>query len=155
MRLLVLCTGNTARSQIAEALLVTRGAGRVHAESAGSHPKEAVHPGALRVLREHGVEWEGRTPRGIDAVSAGRWDLVLTVCDNARESCPVLPGAPAMAHWSLDDPAGAEGDAATARAFAETYRIISENVDALLSLPLETLRGAELARRVTAIHERG
>ena len=85
-RVLVLCTGNSARSQIAEALLATRGAGRVEAVSAGSRPAARVNPYAVEVLREHGIAWEGRTPKGIDGVAGERVDLVITVCDNARDA---------------------------------------------------------------------
>ena len=147
-RLLILCTGNSARSQIAEALLLERGAGLVHAESAGSKPAAVVNPGAVNVLREHGIDWQGNTPRGLDDVAKQRWDLVITVCDNAKEACPVLPGQPAMAHWGMDDPAETQR-------FAEAYQLISRRVDALLALPLDALHGPELARAVNAIAERG
>lgn len=148
MRVLILCTGNSARSQIAEALLHHRGAGRVHAESAGAKPAARVNPGAIAMLREQGIEWTGREPRGIDAIAGQPWDLVITVCDNAREACPVLPGAGAMAHWGMDDPAE------TGR-WSEAYALISERVDALLALPLESLEGPALARAANAIAREG
>jgi protein-tyrosine-phosphatase len=153
-RVLVLCTGNSARSQIAEALLATRGAaeGRVHAASAGSRPAARVNPYAVEVLREHGIAWEGRTPKGIDDVAGERWDLVITVCDNARDACPVFPGAAAQVHWGLPDPADETTPDAARRAFAETYDALAARVDALLALPLESLDAAALRDRAQAIH---
>jgi arsenate reductase len=149
---LVLCTGNSARSQIAEALLSSRGAGRIAVESAGSRPAPRANPLAIRVLAEHGVDWRGKEPRGLDAVADRRWDLVITVCDNARDACPVLPGQPAMAHWGMEDPAEATGsDDERMAAFRAAYDLISERVDALLALPLETLHGPALAAQAGAI----
>lgn len=153
MRILVLCTGNSARSQIAEALLASLGAGRVEAASAGSRPAPRVNPYALEVLRAHGIAWEGRTPKSIDDVAGQRFDLVITVCDNARDACPYFPGARAQVHWGLPDPAEAT-DPADARArFAATYDALVEHVRALLELPLESLDPAELQRRAQAVHE--
>lgn len=151
-RVLVLCTGNSARSQIAEALLATRGAGRVVAASAGSRPAARVNPFAVEVLREHGIAWEGRTPKSIDDVTGERFDLVITVCDNARDACPFFPGAHAQVHWGLPDPADeAEPDAAR-RAFRTTYDSLSARVDALLALPLERLDVSTLRERAQAVH---
>ncbi|NUQ20109.1 MAG: arsenate reductase ArsC [Gemmatimonadaceae bacterium] len=151
-RVLVLCTGNSARSQIAEALLATRGAGRVEAASAGSHPAPRVNPYAVEALAEHGIAWEGRTPKGIDDVAAERFDLVITVCDNARDACPVFPGAGAQVHWGLPDPAEEREPAAARRAVRETYDALATRVDALLALPLERLDPASLKERAQAIH---
>ena len=153
LRVLVLCTGNSARSQIAEALLTARGGGRVVAESAGSHPAPRVNPHAVEVLSEHGVAWAGRVPRGVDALSGEDYDLVITVCDDARDACPVLPGAAAHAHWGLPDPADATEPDAARRAFRETYDALLARVDALLALPLETLDRAELGARAQAVHD--
>lgn len=110
LRVLVLCTRNSARSQMAEALLATEGAGRVVAASAGSDPGPGVHPLAVAALAEIGIDWSGRPAQGIDAVADEPWDAVITVCDAARDACPYLPGVGAMAHWGLEDPAAAEGD---------------------------------------------
>lgn len=151
--MLVLCTGNSARSQIAEALLATRGAGRVEAASAGSRPAARVNPYAVEVLHAHGIEWNGRSPRGIDDVAGQRFDLVITVCDNARDACPVFPGAGAQVHWGLPDPADETDPAAARRAFAETYDALGARVDALLALPLEELDAAVLRERAQAVHE--
>lgn len=150
-RVLVLCTGNSARSQIAEALLSTRGAGRIEAVSAGSRPAAHVNPYAIEVLREHGINWDERAPKCMDDVAGEHFDLVLTVCDNARDACPYFPGADARAHWGLPDPAEVTDPAAARRAFRETYVALAARVDALLALPLERLGRAALAERAQAI----
>jgi arsenate reductase len=151
-RVLVLCTGNSARSQIAEALLATRGAGRIEATSAGSRPAPRVNPYAVETLRAHGIAWEGRTPKSIDAVAGERFDLVITVCDHARDACPVLPGAAAQVHWGLPDPADVATPAEARRAFAETYAALASRVDALLALPLASLDPGALRARAQALH---
>jgi arsenate reductase len=151
-RILILCTGNSARSQIAEALLATRGGARVQVESAGSHPAPRVNPLAVARLAEAGIAWEGRTPRGLEGLDREPWDLVVTVCDHAREHCPFFPGRPPRAHWSMEDPAAVPGDEAERRrAFDLAFTILSRRVDRLLDLPLETLPREELERRVNAI----
>lgn len=149
-RVLVLCTGNSARSQIAEALLATRGAGRIAAASAGSRPATRVHPDALGVLRAHGIPWEGHPPRGIDAVVGAPFDLVITVCDDAREACPWFPAARAQVHWGMPDPAAVPDATARQAAFADTYACLGRRVDALLALPLETLSSQALAEHAQA-----
>ena len=132
-RVLFVCTGNSARSQIAEALLNQRGGGRFRAESAGSSPAARVNPHALEVLREHGIEWSGHAPRGLDGLDRERWDIVITVCDQAREACPVFPGQPVLAHWGVPDPAAVEGDVEAQRAaFQGALAVISRRVDQLL-----------------------
>lgn len=114
MRVLVLCTANSARSQIAEALLQHRLGDQVVAASAGTAPGQGPHPHAIAVLAERGIAWEGKRSKSIDEVP-GPWDLAITVCDGARESCPVMPGVK-MLHWGLPDPAplGIEAFRATA-----------------------------------------
>lgn len=114
LRVLVLCTANSARSQLAEALLAHRFGDQVVAASAGTAPGAGPHPLAVAVLAERGIGWDGKSSKGMEAVP-GPWDLVITVCDGARESCPVMPGMP-MLHWSLPDPAphGIEAFRATA-----------------------------------------
>ena len=151
-RVLVLCTGNSARSQIAEALLAARGATRIHAESEGSRPAPRVNPYAVEVLGAHGIAWEGRTPQHIYAVAGEPWDLVITVCDNARDACPYLPGASAQVHWGLPDPADEVTPDAARRTFGATYDALAARVDALLALPLETLDADGLRERAQAIH---
>lgn len=152
LRVLVLCTGNSARSQMAEALLSTRGAGRVVAASAGSRPAPAVNPLAVEELARHGIEWAGGDPKGMTAMEGERWDLVITVCDAAAEACPFFPGAAAQVHWGLPDPAAEPDPAAARRAFAATYDALVLRVDRLLALPLESLAPRELARRAGKIH---
>jgi protein-tyrosine-phosphatase/N-acetylglutamate synthase-like GNAT family acetyltransferase len=152
LRVLFICTGNSARSQIAEALLNAWGGGRFLADSAGARPAERVHPMAVEVLRGAGIEWRGHVPRGIDEVAAREWDLVVTVCDHAREVCPVLPGQPAMAHWSLPDPAGASGTVAERRrAFLDVFALVRDRIGAMMALPVEALDRPTLARRVTEL----
>ena len=105
LRLLFLCTGNSARSQIAEALLNARRDPRIEAGSAGTFPATVVNPHAIAVLRSYGIDAASARPKTIEDVSGQRWDIVITVCDSARESCPVFPGTPVMAHWGIPDPA--------------------------------------------------
>ncbi len=151
-RVLVLCTGNSARSQLAEALFAVRGAGRVLAASAGSRPAPRVNPYAVETLARHGIAWEGRAPKTLDDVAGARYDLVVTVCDNAAEACPFFPGAAAQVHWGLPDPADARDADTARRAFEATYRALAARVERLLALPLETLAPADLVREAAAIH---
>ena len=152
LRVLFLCTGNSARSQIAEALLGRRGQGRFIAESAGSHPAPEVNPLAVRVLSEAGVEWSGRRPKGFEAVEHGDWDFVITVCDRAKEACPVFPGRPVQAHWGMSDPAEVEGDDQhKLLAFRDTLQLVSRRVDLFLALPFERLERWALEERVRRI----
>lgn len=150
--ILVLCTGNSARSQIAEALLAARGNGRIVAASAGSHPAARVNPYAIEVLREHGIEWEARAPRSIDELRGQRFDLVITVCDNARDACPFYPGARAQVHWGMPDPAEHTGPEMARAAFRETYEALSQRVNDLLALPLEQFDPSALRERAQAVH---
>ena len=152
-RILVLCTGNSARSQIAEAILATRGAGRIEAGSAGSQPAPKVNPQAVRTLAHHGIPWSGRIPKGIDDVVGEPWDLLVTVCDHANESCPLFPGTPPRVHWGLADPALARGtEVEVAAAFEATWRELDRRIESLLRLPLETLSRGELESEARAIH---
>ena len=133
-RLLFVCTGNSARSQMAEAILNAKGKGRFAAASAGSRPAAQVNPYALATLREFGIPWAGQPPRGLDGLQDEHWDYVITVCDRAKESCPIFPGRPALAHWSLPDPAEVEGDDVTKRAaFRASFVEISRRIDLLLA----------------------
>jgi len=156
MRVLFLCTGNSARSQIAEAVLNRKGRGRFGAESAGSHPAERVNPLAIQVMRDAGMEWLGHPPRGVDGLEREHWDLVITVCDRAREACPVFPGHPIVAHWGMPDPAAVEGsEEAKQAAFVDALTLISRRVDLLLALPVEKVERLVLEARVKAIGEVG
>ena len=132
-RLLFLCTGNSARSQIAEALVEHRSAGAVEARSAGSHPKP-LHPNAVRVMAERGVDIAGRPTKSVTRFARNRFDRVITLCDKMREICPEFPGAPILAHWSIADPAAAgDGDKATYPAFEHVADEIEERVALLLA----------------------
>jgi protein-tyrosine-phosphatase/DNA-binding transcriptional ArsR family regulator len=133
-RVLFVCTGNSARSQMAQALLEHRSAGAVDARSAGSHPK-ALHPNAVRALAERGIDIAGRPTTHLDRYARRRFDRVVTLCDRVREVCPELPGQPVTAHWSLADPAAAPGatDGETYPAFVRTADELETRVDLLLA----------------------
>jgi protein-tyrosine-phosphatase/DNA-binding transcriptional ArsR family regulator len=132
-RVLFLCTGNSARSQMAEALVAHRSAGAVTARSAGSHPKP-LHPNAVRAMAERGIDIAGRPTKSLSRFARSRFDRVITLCDKVREICPELPGAPMSAHWSMADPAATgDTDEATYPAFAHVADEIGERVDLLLA----------------------
>lgn len=150
LRVLVLCTANAARSQMAEALLAHWGGDLVVAASAGSRPGSGPHPMAITTLAARGIAWEGKRSQGIDAVQHQPWDLVVTVCDAARDACPVLPGA-TMVHWGLPDPAGVAPDAA-AEMFRTTADALEARIRALLELPLAVLDAEALREVARAIH---
>ncbi len=107
-RVLILCTGNSARSQMAEGLLREAGAGRFEVFSAGTHPS-VVNPLAVEAMRESGIDIGGHRSKSVDEFVGQRFDYVITVCDNAKENCPVFPGETQRIHWSFDDPAAAVG----------------------------------------------
>ena len=135
--LLILCTGNSARSILAEALFNALGDGRVRAVSAGSNPAGAVNPHALAVLAAHGVEARGLRSKSWDEFAgpdAPVVDGVITVCDSAAaETCPIWPGAPVRAHWGLPDPAGIEPEDAARAAFETTFQSIKARVSAVMA----------------------
>lgn len=152
LRILILCTGNSARSQIAEALFNAKGGGRFAASSAGSRPANRVNPFAIEVLAEAGIDWRGRTPRGMDGLDQERWDFVITVCDRAKESCPFFPNQPVLAHWGMPDPAEVEGsDEVKRAAFRDAFVTLSRRIDLLLALPVEKLERLALERRTREI----
>lgn len=146
IRVLFLCTQNSARSQVAEALLSRKDPNRFETASAGTDPASTVHPLALKVLRRAGIDWSDRRPKSVEAVQDhGRWDLVITVCDRARETCPRIPGRPVTAHWGMPDPDRAEGDLAAREAvFWEMLTVLGRRIDLLVGLPDEKLRGMAL-----------
>ncbi len=138
---LVLCTGNSARSILGEALFARLGEGRLQAHSAGSKPKGVPHPGALRLLAAKGFDtshFRSKSWNEFTGADAPPIDLAVTVCGNAAgETCPVFPGAPLRAHWGLPDPAEVSGSAAEVdAAFAETWRLLELRVQAFLALDL-------------------
>jgi arsenate reductase (thioredoxin) len=110
-RVLILCTGNSARSQMAEGLLRYDGGERFEVESAGVEPSH-VRPQAIEAMRELGIDISGHRAKSVDEFAGQEFDYVITVCDNANERCPVFPGKTTRIHWSFDDPAAAEGDEA-------------------------------------------
>lgn len=111
-----------------------------------------MHRLALAVLRKHGIDWTGRVPRSLTAVARETWDLVITVCDHAKEHCPLFPGQPAVAHWGMADPAAVEGDDAVRRAaFADSYRTLERRIRRLAALPFDQLDAAERVAAVQAI----
>ena len=125
---LFLCTGNSARSQMAEALLEHLSAGTATAVSAGSHPKP-LHANAVRVMREHGIDLTGQRPKHLEEFAGRRFDYVVTLCDRVREVCPEFPGHPGLIHWSVPDPARAGNtDRKTYPAFQRTATELNERV---------------------------
>lgn len=108
-RVLILCTGNSCRSQMAEELWKSLGASEWQAESAGSKPSGYVHPLAIQAMNELDIDLSANTSKSLDQFAEQEFDLVVTVCDNAKESCPVFPGATETLHWPFDDPADATG----------------------------------------------
>jgi protein-tyrosine-phosphatase len=155
-RVLFLCTGNSARSQIAEALLDWKGKSRFEAHSAGSRPAAQVNPFAIEVLREHGISWAGHAPRSVDGLEREHWDFVVTVCDRAKEACPIFPGQPILAHWGMPDPAEVEGDLSTKQAaFRDAFVLLSRRIDLLVALPLEKLEQLGRQARLRAIGTAG
>ena len=152
--ILVLCTGNSARSILAEAVLNRDGAGRVRAYSAGSKPAGRVNPGAVRLLERLGLPTEDYRSKSWDefaAACAPQMDLVITVCDSAAgETCPVWPGAPLTAHWGVDDPAAAP-ETGIDKAFRVAYHRLSARINAFLALDFEDMDRATLQTRLDAI----
>lgn len=151
---LFLCTGNSARSILAEAILNKEGAGRFRAFSAGSFPKGEVHPAALNLLRQLGYPTGGYLSKSWDefaAPGAPELDFIFTVCDNAAgEACPVWPGKPITAHWGIEDPAAVEGEGQR-RAFWNAYQALSRRIELFLGLPIESIDEMVLAARLRAI----
>ncbi|CAG0982089.1 arsenate reductase [Myxococcaceae bacterium] len=154
--ILVLCTGNSARSILGEALFNNLGKGRVRAYSAGSKPAGRVNPVALETLEKNGIAMADARSKSWDefTVSGGlTFDFIFTVCDNAaNEACPVWPGHPATAHWGIPDPAHVEPLEARRAAFESAYRQLKRRVEAFLALPLETMTAAEAKAAAQRIH---
>lgn len=152
--ILVLCTGNSARSILAEALLNRDGEGRVTAYSAGSNPTGRVNPGAIRILERRGLATNGFRSKSWEefaADGAPEMSLIVTVCASAAgEVCPIWPGAPMSAHWGVEDPVAAPEDQIDL-AFQVAYHRLSARVNAFLALPFETMAREDLKTRLTAI----
>ena len=153
---LFLCTGNSARSILAESILNREGQGRFKAYSAGSMPTGKVHPYALDLLRNNNHPVDELRSKSWDEFAkpdAPVFDFVFTVCDNAAsEVCPVWPGQPMTAHWGVPDPAAAEGNEALRRlAFADTYRFMTNRISIFVNLPLASLDKLSLQKRLNVI----
>jgi len=153
---LFLCTGNSARSILAESILSRDGAGRFRAFSAGSRPKGEVHPLALKVLAAYDYPHEGFRSKSWEEFAqpdAPRMDFVFTVCDDAAgEACPVWPGQPMTAHWGIEDPAAVAGsDVERERAFGAAFRYMRSRIGLFLSLPLASIDRLALGTRLRAI----
>ena len=153
---LFLCTGNSARSILAEQLMNHWGHGNFRGFSAGSHPKGDVHPMALDLLRSMHLPIEGLRSKSWDefaAAGAPRLDFIITVCDNAAgEACPIWPGTPITAHWGIEDPAAAMGSEEVKRlAFRKAFDELARRIRAFTSLPVGTLDARELQRRLEEI----
>ena len=153
---LFLCTGNSARSILGEALLNQLGQGRFKAYSAGSHPKGSVHPRALEILRDEGLPIDGLRSKPWDEFAgpgAPVMDFVFTVCDNAaNETCPVWPGQPVTAHWGIEDPAAVVGTPVVeGAAFVTAFRYMRNRITAFVALPVASLDRMTLQNRVRAI----
>ena len=151
---LFLCTGNSARSIMAEALLNRDGAGRFRAFSAGSWPKGEPHPAAIALLKEQGISTDGLRSKSWDEFSspdAPQMDLIITVCDSAAgETCPIWPGHPATAHWGIEDPAAVEGEGQN-QAFFNALTYLQRRISLLLALPHDELDRAEWRDQVREI----
>ncbi len=153
---LFLCTGNSARSIMAEAILNKVGAGKFHAHSAGSQPKGQVHPETMRLLQSLGYETSGFRSKAwgeFAAPGAPPLDFVFTVCDNAAgEACPVWPGQPMTAHWGIPDPAAATGSPAEVElTFKDAYRMLHQRIGAFTALPLRSLDQLSLQAKLREI----
>lgn len=147
MNILVLCTGNSARSILLEALLNELSEGRVTAFSAGSQPAGQVHPQSLKMLGDKGYDVSGLRSKSWDEFAAANspyMDIVITVCGSAAaETCPMWPGAPVRAHWGVEDPAAAPTDQAP-EAFAEAYAILRRRAEAFLAKPVQDMSAGDL-----------
>jgi arsenate reductase len=153
---LFLCTGNSARSIMAEAILNHKGEGRFTAYSAGSHPTGAPRPEALRQLESVGISTGGLRSKSWDEFSAPdapRMDFVFTVCDNAaNEACPFWPGQPMTAHWGIPDPAAIKGTPEEIdRAFRDAFVVLDRRIGLFLSLPLSSLQQLSIQREIENI----
>ena len=133
-RVLILCTGNSCRSQMAEGLWQTLGKGQWQAFSAGSKPSGYVHPLAVRAMQERDIDITTNRSKSVDEFSGQEFDIVVTVCNNAKESCPVFPGAKKLLHWPFDDPADAVG---SDEEQMKCFRRVREEIEERLSLFLE------------------
>jgi protein-tyrosine-phosphatase len=160
LNVLFLCTGNSARSIMAEAILDRAGQGRFRAFSAGSQPKGQVHPYAIDLLRKLNYDVSRMRSKSwleFSTTDAPKLDFVFTVCDNAAaEACPLWPGQPMTAHWGIPDPAEAVGNEAQVRlAFADAFRMLNNRIEIFVNLPMKSLGQLSLQRRLDEIGRLG
>jgi protein-tyrosine-phosphatase len=153
---LFLCTGNSARSILAESILNKRGSGQFHAYSAGSRPNGTVNPFALALLKDMDFPTKGLRSKSWDefaAPSSPHFDFIITVCDNAAgETCPVWLGKPTTAHWGIPDPAAVEGtDIQKKAAFAQAFKLMSTRISLFLSLPLSSIDQLRIKEEIDSI----
>lgn len=153
---LFLCTGNSARSVLAEAILNKVGKGKFRAYSAGSQPKSEVNPQTIKLLSGLGYDTSGfksKSWNGFAKPGAPQFDFIFTVCDDAAgETCPVWPGKPATAHWGIADPAAVTGTPLeVARAFQEAYRLLSKRIELFVALPIRALDEISLTAKLREI----
>jgi protein-tyrosine-phosphatase len=158
LNVLFLCTGNSARSIMAEAILNELGAGKFHAYSAGSQPKGRIHSETSHLLQGLGFDTSGLRSKSwseFAAPGAPPLDFVFTVCDNAAgETCPVWPGQPMTAHWGIPDPADAKGTPAEiALAFKDAYRMLHQRIGVFTALPLHSLDQLSLQNKLTQLYQ--
>ena len=156
---LFLCTGNSARSVMAEGIMNARGGGRFTAYSAGSHPSGVVRPEALRELKNAGISTDGLRSKSWDEFAtpqAPKMDFVFTVCDNAaNEVCPVWPGHPVTAHWGIPDPAAVKGrDEEIQKAFRDAFLMLDQRITVFLDLPLSSIDNLALKKELDNIGRR-
>ena len=153
LNVLVLCTGNSCRSVLGEALFNHLAAGRFKAFSAGSHPIGRINQNALATLARHGLPVEGYFSKSWDALEDAQIDIMISVCDSAAgEACPAYLGKAVRGHWGLPDPAHVEGSAETIEAaFEATYAALEQRIQQLLALPVESLSRQELAEALNRI----
>jgi arsenate reductase len=153
-RVLFLCTHNSARSQLAEAILRKKGGDRFEVASAGSEPGGRVHPFALQIIEEMGEDPQRYTSKGFDAVLGREWDLVITVCDQAQEACPALPARTVTAHWGIPDPSKAEGpEQRRVAAFRAAHAALTKRIELFLALGPEKIERMVLRDRLAGIHK--
>ena len=153
LNIFVICTGNSCRSVMGEALINQLAQGRVKAFSAGSHPIGRINQGALATLKRHNLQTEGYQSQSWDDFTEQAMDIVITVCDNAAgETCPVYLDSAVKVHWGLVDPGHVKGsDEEIIAAFEETFSIIKQRINSMLALPLETMSPEELTTQLNAI----
>ena len=152
-KILFLCTGNSARSILAEYILRKIDSERFEVASAGSHPRGTVNPLALEVLqRDYKLDTSAARSKSWEELDGTAFDFVITLCDDARETCPVWPGQPIIAHWGMPDPAAVEGtDDEKRKAFRDTARVLHRRLDLLRNLPIEKLDSLALGTAVRGI----